>query len=252
MNTDTSNTRTNENSLKGFDKHFRGSIRYFQRNWFMPFIMALGSISMDNVTLRDTWLGVDHGGPNGPNANAAQNAQRQGRIRRIYAVLLNYIDPRCAVYDEIVEMFPDDGISALNYIQMDGVGNIPLTNDEIQSMNNDWNTMDYKKMPDGHKCEDTSRLIYDWGNAVKTQARRFPVVKSLAEQYDKFLSGMPTQLQQKVMDERENGLPAATALPAVYPPNYPDPALAGQPHPNAGEPDMTKVIAKYSRYSFGN
>ena len=94
MNTDTSNTRTNENSLKGFDKHFRGSIRYFQRNWFMPFIMALGSISMDNVTLRDTWLGVDHGGPNGPNANAAQNAQRQGRIRRIYAVLLNYIDPR--------------------------------------------------------------------------------------------------------------------------------------------------------------
>ena len=59
----------------------------------MPFIMALGSISMDNVTLHDTWLGVDHGGPNGPNANAAQNAQRQGRIRRIYAVLLTILIP---------------------------------------------------------------------------------------------------------------------------------------------------------------
>ena len=63
-------------------------------NIFITYVtFKLGSISMDNVTLRDTWQGVDNGGPNGPNGNVAQIAQRNGRIRRIlYAVLLNYID----------------------------------------------------------------------------------------------------------------------------------------------------------------
>ena len=74
MNTDTTNIRNDANTLKGFDKYIRGPIKYFQRNWFIPFVLGLGSVIMDNVSLRDTWLGVDHGGPNGPNGNAAQVA----------------------------------------------------------------------------------------------------------------------------------------------------------------------------------
>ena len=121
MNTDTTNIRNDANTLKGFDKYIRGPIKYFQRNWFIPFVLGHGSVTMDNVSLRDTWLGVDHGGPNGPNGNAAQVAQRAGRVRRIYAILVNYIDPNCSIYDEIRELFPDNGISAINYIQQDGV-----------------------------------------------------------------------------------------------------------------------------------
>ena len=58
MNTDTTNVRSDANNLKGFDKYIRGPIKYFQRNWFIPFVLGLGSVTMDNVSLRDTWLGT--------------------------------------------------------------------------------------------------------------------------------------------------------------------------------------------------
>lgn len=249
MNTDTTNIRNDANTLKGFDKYIRGPIKYFQRNWFIPFVLGLGSVTMDNVSLRDTWLGVDNGGPNGPNGNAAQVAQRAGRVRRIYAILVNYIDPKCSIYDEIRELFPDDGISAMNYIQLDGVGNIPITPEEITAMNNDWNIMDFKKLPENVvTAQSNEQVVQCWGNAVKIQAKRFPNPKTATEQYSKFLDGLPPQLQQKVMDEREQFPQLTIVHPPNYPANYPNVALQGQVHPLAGQPDMTRVIAKYSRF----
>ena len=255
MNTDTQSVRDKENTLKGFNKMYVGPIRNFQRMWFVPFIMGLGSVSMDNTSLRDTWNGVDIGGPNNVggvggaavNANNVQIAQREGRIRRIYTIVLAYIDPTCATYDEIVENFADDGIAAL--LHLGQVGDIPYTPEEVTELENEWNTMTYRNIP-----SDLSPVVVDeelprrWGNAVKMEARKFNVVKTNREQYTKFINGLPPQLTQFVYIEREQGVPGTDVYPALYPPNYPSVALRGQGHPSAGQPDMNKVIARYARH----
>ena len=82
VNTDNINTRTNINRLPGFDRSFNGPIHYFQPLFLIPFTMALGNITMDNVSLLDTWNAVDPGAP-GVAGNAAQVNQRNARNRRI-------------------------------------------------------------------------------------------------------------------------------------------------------------------------
>ena len=81
VNTDNINTRTDINRLPGFDRSFNGPIHYFQRLFLIPFTMALGNITMDNVSLLDTWNAVDPGAP-GVAGNAAQVNQRNARTTR--------------------------------------------------------------------------------------------------------------------------------------------------------------------------
>ena len=61
--------------------------------------------------------------------------------------------------------------------------------------------------------------------------------------YNKFLNGLPAQLQNKVMDERE-----APNANFNIGPNYVVPhPQAGNPHPQAGQKDMLKVISYFNR-----
>ena len=78
VNTDNINTRTDINRLPGFDKSFNGPIHYFQRLFLIPFTMALGNITMDNVSLLDTWNGVDPGAP-----GVAGNGHREDVLYRL-------------------------------------------------------------------------------------------------------------------------------------------------------------------------
>ena len=135
--TDNANIKLDGNKLKDFNKTWDGlPMHRFRKNFYIPFLFALGSIIMDGVALRDTINGVDHGGhANGaPNANAAQQAQRQSRIRRIFSVLMAHIDPTSAIYSELEADYDNEGLIALDYIQEDGVGNKPIPTTEISKI----------------------------------------------------------------------------------------------------------------------
>ena len=60
MNTDTTNIRSDANNLKGFDKYIRGPIKYFQRNWFIPFVLGLGSVTTTRVLRVQAARGMIH------------------------------------------------------------------------------------------------------------------------------------------------------------------------------------------------
>ena len=131
--TDRANVQTDTNKLKDFNKIWDGlPMKHFVKNWFTPFIMALGSVVMDGHSLRDTWNAVDPGA-NGA-GTAAQQAHTLTRNRRIFSTLINYIDPTSAVRDYLISDFNDDGILALTYIRQDDVGNLPLSPDEAHQM----------------------------------------------------------------------------------------------------------------------
>ena len=100
--TDNTNIKLDGNRLKDFSKTWDGMpMHHFRKIWYIPFLMAIGSVIMDGVACRDTINGVDNGGPNGPAGNAAQNNQRQARIRRIFTILMCHIDSQSAIYTEL-------------------------------------------------------------------------------------------------------------------------------------------------------
>ena len=236
--TDRANVQTDTNKLKDFNKIWDGlPMKHFVKNWFTPFIMALGSVVMDGHSLRDTWNAVDPGA-NGA-GTAAQQAHTLTRNRRIFSTLINYIDPTSAVRDYLISDFNDDGILALTYIRQDDVGNLPLSPDEAHQMQMDWDAMNMENT--GITISDN--CILKWGNSVQQKGSLFPTAKTNQEMYNKFMNGLPVQLQGKVMDERES--PNANFLIGA---NYVAPhPLAGAAHPQAGQVDLKKVIAYFNR-----
>ena len=73
--------------------------------------------------------------------------------------------------------------------------------------------------------------------------------KTLSEIRDKFLDGFPESFNIVVIPERINSTANAGNGNFVHPVNYPahyPAALAGNPHPNAGEPDMDAMAANFN------
>ena len=237
--TDNANIKLDGNRMKDFTKTWDGMpMKNFRKLFYLPFLMAIGNIIMDGVACRDTINGVDHGGPNGPAANAAQNNQRNGRIRRIFAVLMCHIDSNSAVYSLLQSEYDNEGLVALQYVQEDHVGNLPLSSSEVAKLNNEWLQLDF------HKVELNRFTILKYAEKIQLLAEDFPTAKTNQEKYDKFLDGLPSQLQNRVLDER-----TAPNAAFDYPANYPAAAnhpQAGNAHPNAGEKNLLKVATHFS------
>ena len=60
--------------------------------------------------------------------------QRGVRNRRLFAVLMNYIDKDSSIFEELNSDYSDDGVAACTYIREDDVGNIPLAPNESISV----------------------------------------------------------------------------------------------------------------------
>ena len=238
--TDRANVKDEQNKLKDFNKHWDGiPMKHFDKMWFLPFIMACGNIVMDGYSLKDTFDGVDPGGANGPAANAAQNQQHGVRNRRLFAVLMNYLDKDSSIYDELTTDYSDDGVAACTYIREDDVGNIPLSTEEVSTMKKQWDNMTLENSA----ITLSPICILIWANLVKTTGAKFPNPKTNLEMYNKFMEGLPSQLQARVMDERENPNANFVFGPLFVAPN----PQAGAANPQAGEKDIRKVSAYFNR-----
>lgn len=236
--TDRANVVPDANKLKDFDKIWDGNpMHHFDRNWFLPFIVALGSIVMDGHSLRDTWNEVDPGANGG--GTPAQNQHTLTRNRRIFAILINYIAKGCHISQYLQEEYDNEGIRALTYIRQNDIGNLPLSASDENELQKTWISMTLMNLNIklSHSC------IFEWGNHVRVCAKEFTTEKSFLEQYNKFMDGLPPQLQQKVIDERENPNTRFN-IPANYAAPHPQ---QGNAHPNAGEKDIGKVISYFAR-----
>ena len=88
--------------------------------------------------------------------------------------------------------------------------------------------------------------VFKWKSWVVTEGEKRG--KTLSEIRDKFLDGFPESFNIVVIPERNSTANAGVGNfvhPINYPAHYPA-ALAGQPHPNADEPDMDAMAANFN------
>ena len=99
------NSQYETNKLPGFNKEpFDGKpVYFFDKIWFIPFIVACGNIQQDGWTLHQTFYGNDLGGANNQGGNAAQQAQHRLRVHRLYNVLMHHLKPDTSLYRELSE-----------------------------------------------------------------------------------------------------------------------------------------------------
>ena len=209
--------------------------RDFRRIWFAALIVALGAIFQDGWTLLQTARDQDAGGPSNPGVGAnAATAQRQSENRnhRLFMSILKYIDKLSSIYKLATTHFNHDGRGLFNYLWT--YGHKAYTTKQNQKRENVWKDASVAslRIP---VSEDTPQLWKEW--CVEHGER---LGKTLSDIRIKYLEGFPASFDVVIMPERSslaNARQGNYVLPANYPAHYPA-HLAGNAHPQAGQPDL--------------
>ena len=238
----------NPNTQKDYDilpgmKMWDGKPYYeFRTTWWLALIGALGSIFQEGWTLIQTANGVDVGGPAGPVAapTPAQMSQHANRNLRLFYCILNYISPKSTVHRIARTTFGGDGMGLFNFLHV--FGHLPYTTRQLNARDAVWReaTIETLKIPID---ENTVYAWYEWVEEQGTKLQKTSVAKR-----EKFLDGFPESFDHIVMPERTssmNGGFGQFVFPVNYPNHYPA-ALAGQPHPRAGEPDTERLAQMWT------
>ena len=211
----------------------------FRRVWFAALIVALGSIFQEGWTLIQVARDQDLGGPANP-GTAGQNASSNNRNMRLFHSILNYIDTSCDLYRRVWSTFNNDGRGLYNYLWV--FGHLPYTRREITALEAIWKDASVSSLKIPHDKE----TVFKWKSWCVTEGEKRN--KNLSEVRDKFLEGFPESFNIVVIPERNstaNGGAGNFVHPANYPAHYPT-ALAGNAHPNAGEPDMDAMAMSFN------
>ena len=237
----------NPNMQKDYDtlpgmKMWDGKPYYeFRIKWWLALIGALGSIFQEGWTLIQTANGVDVGGPNGPvNPTPAQQSQRTNRNLRLFYCILNYISPKSTIHRMARTTFGGDGMGLFNYLYT--FGHMPYTRRQLNARDAAWKeaTIETLKIPIDENT------VYSWYEWVEEQGNK--LAKTSVAKREKFLDGFPESFDHIVIPERSsvmNGGHGTHICPINYPAHYPV-ALAGQPHPQAGEPDTERLAQQFT------
>ena len=217
--------------------------RDFRRIWFASLVVALGAIFQDGWTLLQTARDEDAGGPGNPGVGAnAATAQRQSQNRnhRLFMSILKYIDKLSSVYKMATNHFNHDGRGLFNYLWT--FGHKPYTLKQNQKRENVWKDASIMalRIPID---EDTPQVWKEW--CVEHGTR---INKTLADIRTKYLEGFPASFDVVIMPERASLANAGMGnyvLPNVYPAHFPA-HLAGNAHPQAGQPDLDTLAAYLS------
>ena len=235
------NRDDNYHVLQGMSEWNGVPRRDFRRVWFAALVVALGAIFQDGWTLLQTARDEDAGGPGNPGIGAnAATAQRQSQNRnhRLFMSILKYIDKLSSVYKMATNHFNHDGRGLFNYLWT--FGHKPYTLKQNQKRENVWKDASIMalRIPID---EDTPQVWKEWCVEHGTRLN-----KTLADIRTKYLEGFPDNFDVVIMPERASLANAGMGnyvLPNVYPAHFPA-HLAGNAHPQAGEPDLD-TLATY-------
>ena len=209
---------------------------------------GLGSVTVGNNTLLSTAKLTDEGGVLGnPSAAACAVMGDDGdnimklhivRVHKLFACLLNYIDPKSQVYLQYMNDFNGDGLAVYHHIQT--FGRIRTPTRIVRAREDVWNQMTMEKLKIGF----TTDGIFAWAEAVQQYGRILN--KSGELQRDKFCSGFPSFFAN-VVEVIEKDEDASLRFPPLI---GGDPAFALHPnranaHPRAGQFDVLQAARKY-------
>jgi len=207
-------------------KRWNGQPFYdFARVWWVALVVALGTIVQDGNTLLTCAEGTDEG------SNAADPPdkvrQHNSRNSRLFACILNYVNPTSRVYRIAMSEFANDGKSLYTWLRE--YGKLDYDDTTRRELLNEWDDSTMAKV--GIKF--TPNAIWEWLEYVETLGDKLG--RSLSQRRKKILAGFPESFDVITSPERLRPDPGSYILPTHYPPTHPK---SGQAHPDAGKPDL--------------
>lgn len=229
---------TMENFLPGVTRWDGIPYHDFRRIWFVALTVALGSIAQDGWTLLQTARNLDQGSPGNP-GTPAQTIQSQNRNQRLFACILNYIEPFSHVVRYVQANFANNGRGLFNYIYE--YGNLPLSSTVRERLQNEWEDATMTRA--GVKYRPNA--VFKWAEYLLDLGGKLG--KSNRELRVKYLDGFPDSFDVVVIPERQAPGAGNHTFPANYPAHHPN---AGNAHPDAGQPDILAIaLAFHSEWS---
>jgi hypothetical protein len=201
----------------------------FLRVWWVALCVALGSISQDGVTLLQTADGTD-ADPGDADANAKR--KYLSRSARVFACMSNYLKPDCRALRIARQEFPNDGPAFFKWLKV--YGTLDYDEETLERMRREFDVATMAKV--GIKFE--PEAIYEWLEWIEEMGDKLN--KSLGQRRKRFLEGFPSSFEMIVGRERMVPDPGSFTIDATYPPHHPK---SGQAHPDAGKPDLDKLVA---------
>ena len=136
------NTQRDYDFLPGVNRWDGIPYHNFKLVWIVALLFALGSISMDGITLRQT---AEDNDPYSSSAEGTdEHAKYKARNTRLYACIMNYIKPDSYIVRYCKEQMPDNGRALYTYIKKHG--HLKYDNDTWKRMNLDWDSMTMAKV----------------------------------------------------------------------------------------------------------
>ena len=206
----------------------------FTRVWMLALCIALGTISMDGITLLTTAEGND---PHAGSADAVEQGKFKQRSLRVYSCIMNYIktNSRCARIAN--KEFPGDGPGLFKWLKV--WGQLQVDPETKQELLNEWEDASMAKV--GIKNNDPE-AIWKWLEYLEEFNERIPGGKSLSQVRKKFLDGFPEWFDVVISAERLKPDPGSYTIPNNYPPEHPK---AGTNHPDRGKPDLHAMAVAF-------
>ena len=206
----------------------------FLRIWFLALCVALGSIVQDGNTLLSCAEGNDEGrdAVNDPPDRVRSHVSRSARV---YACILNYIEPRSRVYRIAQEEFANDGPGLFKWLK--SYGKLDYDDDTKQKLAREWDEATMAKV--GIKF--THNSIFEWLDYVDELGDKLG--RTLTQRRKKFLDGFPESFEVIIAPERMTPAPGRYVFPVHYPANHPK---AGTPHPKANQPDLFSMTMAFN------
>ena len=212
----------------------------FRRVWWVALCSALGNINQEGWSLLQTARNQDIGSPGNP-GTPAQTVQSNNRNQRVFGAILQYIEANSYLYHFVSTNFANDGRGLFGYLWE--AGHLPYSSEERVKLENEWTEATMSNV--GIKYNPSA--VYKWAEYVSTLASKLG--KSERDKRVKYLAGFPSSFDVLIVAERARGAIGSYTHPANYPAHFPA-ALAGTPHPHAGQPDIeATATAFYGEWS---
>ena len=209
----------------------------FLRVWWVALCLALGTISMDGITLLTTAEGND---PYATSTDADEQRKFKQRSTRVFCCIMNYIktNSRCARIAN--NEFKHDGPGLFKWLKVWG----DLEHDATtkQELLNEWEESSMSKV--GIRNNDPEG-IWKWLEYLEELSEKIKPGggKSLSQLRKKFLDGFPEWFDVVITSERLKPDPGSYTIPNQYPSHHPQ---AGTAHPDRGKPDLQAMALALS------
>ena len=225
------NTQRDYDFLPGVNRWDGIPYHDFELVWLAALLFALGSISMDGVTLRETAEGKD---THASSSDAIELAKYKARNTRLYACIMNYIKPDSYIVRYCKKEMPDNGNALFTYISEHG--KLRYDDDTWKRMNLDWDKMTMAKVG----IEFTPKAIWLWLEKVDLEGMKCK--KDENEKRDKFLEGFPESFDVVITHEKLEKTPGNFKIRNNYPAHHPK---AGTHNPKAGQADLYALASHF-------